>query len=202
MGAEDPTREPNPVEVRARDLLREGQPRAAATAVIEAYGPELLGWLRAVAGGDAEADDVFSIVCERLWSALPKFDWRGSIRTWMYVVGRNALRDRYRRRRGRVNVPLSQSPELAAAIRSSTAAYRKTEQKDRLAQIREQMTPDERTLLVLRVHRELPWRDIAEILTGGDASGEELARASARARKQFARLKERLRAAWNEPPSA
>lgn len=189
--------EPNPVDVRARAFLEQGNVQSAATEIVNGYGPELLGWLRAVARSEAEGDDVFSIVCERLWKSLSDFDWRASIRTWMYVVGRNALRDQYRRRRG-AEIPVSEAPELAAAIRTTTAAYRKTVHKDRLSKLRDALEPDERTLLILRVDRGLPWRDIAEILSGGTDDPEELKRTSARARKQFGRLKERLKAAWEQ----
>ena len=48
-----------------------------------------------------------------------------------------------------------------------------------------------RTLLVLRVDRRMPWRDIARVMAD---DGDDLERLSASLRKRFERVKERLRA--------
>jgi RNA polymerase sigma-70 factor (ECF subfamily) len=186
------------VDARAHQLAQGGDLAGAASLIIREHGPGVIGWLRALTRSPEEADEVFSIVCERLWKALPQFAWPGSPRTWMYVVGRNALIDV--RRRGRVHreIPLSESPPLAEIVRSTTAAYRKTEAKDRLAELRESLDPEERTLLILRVDRGMAWRDIAEVLCGGEADAAEIQKSAARVRKQFERLKGKLRT-WFEP---
>lgn len=185
------------VDTQAQRLAESGDHAGAATILIRTYGPGVIGWLRALTGTPDEADEVFAVVCERLWKALPEFSWPGAPRTWLYVVGRNVLIDR--RRRGGREVPLSQSPPLAAVIRSTTAAYRKTDAKDRLAELREALDPEDRNLLILRLDRGMAWNEIAAILCGDEASEDQLRRASARARKKFERIKERIRARWDDP---
>jgi RNA polymerase sigma-70 factor, ECF subfamily len=66
----------------------------------------------------------------------------------------------------------------------------------RVAKLRAELDPEDQTLLILRVNRQLPWRDIARIMTDeGDASDDdELKRRAAALRKRFERLKEELRA--------
>jgi hypothetical protein len=49
-------------------------------------------------------------------------------------------------------------------------------------------------LLILRVDRDLDWRDIAHIFLGAEARDAELARHAAVLRKRFERAKQRLRA--------
>lgn len=169
----------------------------AMTEALEGYGPELLGYLYAMAPSATEADELYSSLCERLWSNLPKFRWESSFRTWSYKIARNLLRDRRRALRGpegRV-VGLADASEIARIaerVRSTTAAHLKTTSKNRLAQVRDSLEPDDRTLLILRVDRRLPWRDIAAVLHDTDEPAE-LSRAAARLRKRFERLKERLR---------
>jgi RNA polymerase sigma-70 factor (ECF subfamily) len=53
---------------------------------------------------------------------------------------------------------------------------------------------EDQTLLVLRVDRNLAWRDIAQVILGEDARPSDLTRKSTALRKQFERVKDRLRA--------
>lgn len=169
----------------------------AATAAIEHYGPELLGYLHAMAPSPTEADELFSELCEKIWKSLPGFRWASSFRTWSYTIARNLIRDRHRARRGpegRV-VGLGDASEvsrLAQQVKSTTAVYLKTESKTKLQQIRDAMDPDDRTLLILRVDRKLAWRDIAVIMAEGDEE-TDVTKLTARLRKRFERLKEKLR---------
>ncbi len=185
-------------ERRVRALADSGDLAGAATEAIREYGPGVIGWLRAITSSPEEADEIFAAVCEKLWKALPGFQWRGSVRTWMYVSGRNAVIDRRRSGGRRREIPLSQSPPLAAVIRSTTTAFRKTEAKGRLRELRDALEPDDRTLLILRVDRSMAWREIAEVLCGHDADADEVRKTSARIRKQFERIKTKLRAQWEQ----
>jgi hypothetical protein len=66
--------------------------------------------------------------------------------------------------------------------------------EDVYGQIRRALPEEDQTLLVLRVDRDLPWRDIAVVLSSPDASDDELTRKAAALRKQFERVKAQLRA--------
>jgi RNA polymerase sigma-70 factor (ECF subfamily) len=61
------------------------------------------------------------------------------------------------------------------------------------AEIRRELDDDDQILLVLRVDRNLAWRDIAIVLLGESARFDEIARKAATLRKQFERVKDRLR---------
>jgi RNA polymerase sigma-70 factor, ECF subfamily len=61
--------------------------------------------------------------------------------------------------------------------------------------LRERLSEDDQTLLVLRIDKELSWKEIAAVMSG---RGEELddaalRRWSARLRQRFRKVKERLR---------
>jgi len=64
----------------------------------------------------------------------------------------------------------------------------------RLRRLREMLPPDDHTLLVLRLDREMAWEEIATVLSG---SGTPVTAAALR--KRYERLKEKLaRQARNE----
>ena len=156
------------------------------------------GYLSAAASHELDAEHAFSRFCEALWHGLPRFRFASSRRTWAYVVARHALADVARgpERRRQVVSP-SEAPELAqvaAAVRSSTMTFMRTETKSEVARLRESLEPDDRTLLILRVDRNTTWEEIARVLLDEDGEPEdaEIRRRSAALRKRFERIKARL----------
>ena len=188
------------LEERICGLLEAGDLLAAATASIEGYGPEVLGFLVTLLRSEQDAADVFSQTCEDLWSGLPGFATRSSLRTWFYVLARHAAA-RFRRspdRRPGRNVAVSHAAGVAEAVRSRTLPHLRTDVKDRFAAIRDALPEEDRALLVLRVDRNMSWNEIATVMCGEDDSGETVARTAARLRKRFQLVKEDIRARARE----
>ncbi len=165
---------------------------SAATIAIRGYGPELVTFLNALLRDPGQADEVFSIVCEQLWTGIQKFGWHSSFRTWAYAIARNACFSHARgvKRRGSTTASVS---ALVQQVRTETAVFLRTETKDRLADIRAALEPDDQALLILRVDRQLPWRDIAQVFEDEGASSEALEKRAVALRKRFNRLKDDLR---------
>lgn len=159
----------------------------AATIGIRAYGPELLAYLCSILKNEADAADAFSISCENLWKGMPEFRGDASFKTWAYKVAWHAalrlLRDPFKRRNRALAT--NEAEALAVSVRDATAPFLKTDAKGALATIRATLDPEEQTLLVLRIDRQLSWTEIATIFEG-DATEATL-------RKRFERLKEKVR---------
>jgi RNA polymerase sigma-70 factor (ECF subfamily) len=171
--------------------LDRGSLDAAITALLQGYGREILGYLTAVLRDDDLADEAFSQFTEDAWSGLARFRRESSARTWAYTlawhVALRLIKDPYKRRAQRWGT--SQWSGLAQEIRASTAAHKQTTMKDRVAALREQLAPDEQTLLILRLDRELSWKEIAEVMAeAGVPPASEPA-----LRKRFERVKDKLR---------
>lgn len=165
----------------------------AATRAIEGYGDEIARFLAARVRNAADAQDIFAIFCEDLWSGLPGFAWRCTLRGWAYTLARHAeLRWRAAPAHQPGRMVTASDPELPARARTTTAPYERTDVKDRFREIRSRLTEEDQTILVLRVDRELGWRDIAHVLAAPVAP-DELQREEARIRKRFQIIKERLR---------
>ncbi len=175
----------------------------ATRRALELYGPEILGYLVALTHDGGLADDAFSYFCERLWRGLPDFRWEASLRTWVYVLARNALRTLQRKPEHRQRAtPLTDSmvEQLAAKLRSTTAIYLRTEAKDMVARLRQKLEPLDQDILVLRIGRKMSWLDIAKVVHDGDEApeGDALKRNAARLRKRFQRSKAALEALLRE----
>jgi len=172
---------------------------AAATALLEAYGPSILGFLGSRVASRAAADEVFSMFCEDLWRGLPDFEWRCSARAWAYALARHAA-IRFNKSADRKlaqAVPLSDAPEVFAAadrVRSTTRPHLRSEVKGHFRALRERLPEQEQTILVLRVDRGLTWNEIAQVLGGPHPlPRDELRTAAARARKRLQQVKAKLR---------
>lgn len=182
------------VEREIRSQCEAGDHNGALTAAIVAYGDEVYSFLVARHRDDDVAADVFSQTTMDLVKSLPTFAWRCSMRTWFYRLARSAA-VRYERspanRRDR-REPLSRVSEVVDQIRSRTQVHLRTEVKDGVRKLREQLDEQDQQLLMLRIDRDLGWNEIAEIIEDDD-NPEVIARASARLRQQFTKLKTKLR---------
>lgn len=194
------------VEIR-RSCARADYQSAAAT-IMRAYGSEILRFLHARLHDDELASEAFSTFAEDLWRGIPEFEGRSTARVWSYAVARHAAsRTIDTARHHRRLVPLAQAAEIAALehqVRTATLPYLKTEVKDRLEKMREQLSPEDQLLLLLRVNRALSWKEVAHVVLyeGKEPTAVALAQEAARLRKRFQILKEKLRnLSENENPS-
>jgi RNA polymerase sigma-70 factor, ECF subfamily len=186
-------------EAIIRRLWDEGDLDGATTAVVRIYGPEIFGFLLALHRQEEDASDVFSIWSERLWRTLGSFAWQCSMRTWAYVLARS-VSSRFRRteaKRAERHVPLSACgalSEIADKVRTETLSYLQTERQGEIAKLRESLAPEDQILIILRIDRGLSFQELSRIFLSGEESpsAEALQRESARLRKRFQIVKQRL----------
>jgi RNA polymerase sigma-70 factor (ECF subfamily) len=173
---------------QVRALLEAGNTRGAASLVIKEHGPAVLGYLRGLLRDEDLAADAFSFFAESTWSAIGRFRSESTVRTWAFGIAWNSAqrvrRQAWEKRRERFRT--GEASRLAADIRTQTAVRRDRE-ADRLAELRAALTPEEQTLLALRLEHKLDWGEIAQVL-----STEAEPVTAATLRKRFERLKERL----------
>lgn len=179
----------NPTEDRANDLIAAGDLRGAAEAIVRDHGPSILGYLASVLRNDADASDVFSQFTEDLWRGLPGFRGECPVRVWAYRVAWHAaarhLRDPYRQRGRRLET--TELSRIAEEVRSSVLLGRGEARQQGIDRLRSRLTPEEQTLLVMRLDRNLAWREVALVLAAEGEPVDEVA-----LRKRFERLKTKL----------
>lgn len=186
-------RDPRDDELRA--LIATEDFDRATDETLRLYGPELIGWLCSIFPAEADAHDAFSRMSEELWRSFRRFDGRCSVRTWCYMLARHAASHVRSRPGSQREVLVSQIPSVVHAVTHvwSTTDRRDARAADIYAEIRRQLDDDDQLLLVLRVDRNLAWRDIAQVTLDEDASEDDVSRKAATLRKQFERVKEQLR---------
>jgi RNA polymerase sigma-70 factor, ECF subfamily len=193
--------ERNALEQRIRAYSEAGDRKLAATAIIEGYGREVLGFLIAHLRDQEAAAEVFSQFTEDLWRGLDGFRWQCSARVWSYMLVRHAashyIKDSRRRRRRQVSLsrvgPLS---EIEARVRTATFAGVRTDSRSRLvAELRQSLPAEDQTLLILRINRKLGWKEIAQVMVyEGEIVGDAvLEKEAVRLRKRYQLAKDKLR---------
>jgi len=185
------------LEATLRQHCAQGDFRAAGEAALRAYGPELFGFLVSMHRNADDASEVFAVFSEDMVRGLPAFGWACTFRTWAYTLARNAsnrfLKGRHRRGKGQVAMS-GISEGIALELRTATLTYLQTDHKDRFAALRESLPLEDQTLLILRVDRGLAWEELARVMLGEELSptAEDLKKESARLRKRFQLVKEKL----------
>jgi RNA polymerase sigma-70 factor (ECF subfamily) len=173
-------------EARVASLRLAGDHDAAATVVLEAYGPGIRRYLASLLDPD-DADDVFANLMVSLWRALPRFRGECPLRAWAFRLAWTQVarfhRDPYRRRGRRL--PTSAASRLAASIPSGASSL--GQRLDDFRALQAELSPRDQTLLVLRLGRELEWDEVAAVLSRDGARV-----ASPALRKRYERLKKRL----------
>ena len=184
------------VDSEVQELVKSGSLDQAATKVLEAYGSELFGFLVNMTKSESDAGEIYSQAAEDLWKGLPTFGFRCSLRTWLYVLGRHAV-SRFKRspwNKGDRRGGDSRIQSIADMARSRTSPWQRTEIKDRFAAIRATLDDEDRTLLTLRIDRDMPWEDVARVtLEADEPDAKTLQRETERLRKRFQILKGELR---------
>lgn len=187
----DTTEDRAALEARIREAATAGDFQKAATEALQLYGSELFGYLCNVARDEDLASDAFGATCERLWKGLPNFRWESSMRSWLYTIARNAMSTlrAHPSRRPERNVAVSELDDLAQKIRTQTLPIHRTEVREGIRALRDELSPEDAELVLLRIDRKMSWRDIARVMHEGADPDKH----TAALRKRFERAKEYLR---------
>ncbi|MEU7614830.1 sigma-70 family RNA polymerase sigma factor [Micromonospora rifamycinica] len=94
---------------------------AAFSALVGPLRPELHAHCYRMLGSPFDADDAVQEALLRAWRALPRFEGRSSLRTWLYTVATRTCLD-LAAGRGRRALPVDLGPASAHAVPDSAAA--------------------------------------------------------------------------------
>ena len=114
-------------------------------------------------GNHADADDVAQEVFVKAYRAIPKFDGRSQLGTWLYRITVNTALNQLRKR--------ARTGAIRAAVEEQTAlrgvAGTDAEHGERLRRVLngfQQLSPSLRITLALATLEALPYREIAQLL--------------------------------------
>ncbi|MBX3703713.1 MAG: sigma-70 family RNA polymerase sigma factor [Steroidobacteraceae bacterium] len=93
-----------PADDAITSLVRAGRTEEAFERLVPAYRRRVYGLACSILGDRAAAEDLAQEVFVKLWQALPKYDGRAQLSTWIYAITRNAAVSALRSRRRTVSM--------------------------------------------------------------------------------------------------
>lgn len=133
----------------------------ALAAILQAYGRKVFGLAYSFVRNREAAEDVAQEVFIRVWRALPSFDARASLATWIYTIARNtslsALRDR--RRQVQLEDPAAVLETLPAAGCVESSA-----EQAALARLVDELPDRQRQVVLLYYLQEHSHEEVASML--------------------------------------
>ena len=104
--------------------VREGRRDDAIARLLPAYRERVFALCLSLVGNRAAAEDIAQEVFVKIWRALPAFDGRSAMSTWIYAITRNAALSALRSRRasGSLTEPAVLAEVEARSAEASGAA--------------------------------------------------------------------------------
>ncbi len=148
---------------RLLERIRRGDTDGAAE-LFERYGPALLRFSDRLLSDRATAEEVTQEVFVKVISRAHQYDGRAEVASWLFAIAANACRDRRRRDRRAMIVPLEGTPELAARGEGIERRLMDREKREAVRQALSRLSDEQREALVLARYHGLPYAEIAEVL--------------------------------------
>ncbi|MDX2298693.1 MAG: RNA polymerase sigma factor [Xanthomonadaceae bacterium] len=117
----------------------------------------------------ATAEELFQDVWHNVINARGRYQAQARFSTWLYTVAHNRLNDHWRARRHRPDPP-ADADERVQAVQDPQTPERELsafEQRRRLQRALEDLPPEQREVLLLRLEQELSLEEIASITGSG-----------------------------------
>lgn len=134
--------------------------RSATEALLHRHYSLVRAVCHRIVTNQADAEDATQNAMISIGRALPTFDGRSQVTTWMYRIATNAALDEIRRTNRR---PLPADPHLSSVLDSPTAtdASASFDDQDAVRGALAQLLPEYRAALVLRHVADMEYEEIA-----------------------------------------
>jgi RNA polymerase sigma-70 factor (ECF subfamily) len=107
-----------PADEAINQLIQTGRAQEAFQRLVPAYRRRVFGLAVSILRDRAAAEDLAQEVFVKLWHALPRYDGRARLSTWIYAITRNAAISELRRRRHSVSIS---DPAVLAEVETRAA---------------------------------------------------------------------------------
>lgn len=161
---------------------------------LHALGPAVKGYLSRMMRNPMDAEDVWQ---ETQLAAVRGRDQLRDVeklRGWVYGIARNCAKEALRKRLPVGDDASDLDDAVEALARGPKTWWRRTSNKSTLRDLIDELPLDLKTLVVLRVDRELDWEEVAEAFAeelGTTRTGKPMT--AANARKMYDRVTDELR---------
>ncbi len=152
-----------PPDQRVLELLKAGDAAHAFECVLEHFESRVYRLCRAILRNPGDAEDAAQESLIRIWKALPRFDGRAALSTWIYAITRNRCLTALERRRETQSLSdaaIEQEADAASAVVAK-------DPEDPLALLRElaeELPERYRRVLILFYYEERSVSEVASLL--------------------------------------
>lgn len=144
-------------------MVCRGDP-AGAEGLFERYAAALLRFSDRMLNNRGEAEEATQEVFLKLISRADQYDGRASVSSWLYAIAANACRDRLRRNRRAIVVPIDAVAEAPAREESPELRILDGQRRAAVRRALERLSKDQREALVLARYHGMPYAEIARTL--------------------------------------
>jgi len=150
-----------PTDEAIIQLVQASRGREAFEQLVPAYRRRVFGLAYSILRDRAAAEDLAQEVFVKLWQALPRYDGRAKLSTWIYAITRNAAVSALRARRR--SVSMSDASVLTEV--EGIAAAPAIEPEDAALRRQVEALPDkQRQAITLYYLHERPVDEVAEMM--------------------------------------
>jgi len=142
-------------------LIQAGRAEEAFERLMPAYRRRVIGLAYSILRDRAAAEDLAQEVFVKLWQALPRYDGRARLSTWIYAITRNAAISALRSRRRSVSMS---DPAVFEEVESREAAPESGDEAAALWRQVETLPERQRQAVILYYQDERTVEEVAEML--------------------------------------
>jgi RNA polymerase sigma-70 factor (ECF subfamily) len=129
--------------------------------IYEKYADSLLSLAANLLNEKADAEDVIQDVFISFVQSVKKFHLRGSLKGYLTTCVVNRSRDYIRKSRRRGNLSVNRKEQATTVVKSPVQLAVHSEQLERLSRAIAELPHEQREVIVLRLHGEMRFRQIA-----------------------------------------
>ena len=137
--------------------------RDAFRAIYEKYAADLLTLAANLLYDSSAAEDIVQEVFISFVKSVDQFRLRGSLKGYLSTCVANRARDYIRRKKRRPSVTVDEAEKMASDAKSPIQLAICTEELQKLKEAIIQLPYEQREVVVLRVHGEMRFRQIAKL---------------------------------------
>lgn len=148
----------------------------AFQSLVEVHQHAVVGTISRMLGTPWEAEDLAQQVFLRVWKSAPRYQPNAQFTTWLFTIVRNLVYNETRRRRRKPTVSIEERVENGYQISADTHSFfpdsmlpdeqaLQTELEEAVEKAIQRLPEKQKAALVLRRHRELPYAEIAKIMS-------------------------------------
>jgi len=142
-------------------LIQAGRAEEAFERLVPGYRRRVFGLAYSVLRDRAAAEDLAQEVFVKLWQALPRYDGRARLSTWIYAITRNAAISALRGRRRSVSMS---DPAVFEEVESREAAPDRDDDDAALWRKVDALPDKQRQAVILYYQDERPVDEVAEMM--------------------------------------